>query len=88
MQRETGELSNFADIEAMIGDGKAKKEDYIDTGLTEGMEVAIGNIRCTVRKITRKDIILRPIPMGKETAAQARQRAIDEAVADNQGGPS
>lgn len=76
MHKETGELKNMGLLEEELKKGEQKKEDWMDTGISEGMEVSIGNIKCRVRKITKKDIILRPIPPGID-----KQRMVDEAIA-------
>lgn len=77
MQKETGELRDPGELERELAKGNAKKEEWMDTGVGVGMEFSIGNIRCRVRKITRKDIILRPIPPGIN-----KQKVVDEAMSD------
>ncbi len=66
MQKETGELKDMEVLQKELETGEQKPEDWMETGVSEGMEVSVGNIRCRVRKITRKDIILRPIPPGRK----------------------
>lgn len=66
MQKETGELRDLEVLRKELESGGEKKEMWMDTGVAVGMEVSIGNIKCRIRKITKKDIILRPIPPGKD----------------------
>ncbi len=63
MQKDTGELLTPEEIQT-LKDLKGKTDDdFVATGVQVGDVIKVGNIPCTVRKITRKDFILRPIKM-------------------------
>lgn len=61
MQKDTGELLSTKEVQKLINSGKKLTDDFVETGVKVGDNIKVGNIDCTVRKITHKDFILRPI---------------------------
>ena len=61
MQKDTGELLTEKEIKKLTDEGGKGPDDFVATEVTIGMKIKVGNILCRVRKITRKDFILRPI---------------------------
>lgn len=61
MQRDTGELLTDDEVKKRIEVSSKRPSDFVETGVTVGMKVKVGNILCRVRKVTRRDFVLRPI---------------------------